>query len=102
MPTVPSIRVDTTAPVDDSGHPLQYNAAVLLDGAGKATDHYDKVHLVPGGEYLPFRSWIPDWLMLSIEESAQESAGFVPRMSAGAEVLPLELPDGLCVSWFST
>ena len=33
---------------------LPYNSAVLVDAQGKVTFSYDKVHLVPFGEYEPF------------------------------------------------
>lgn len=36
-----------------------YNAALLVSDAGKTTQLYKKVHLVPFGEYIPGRHFIP-------------------------------------------
>jgi apolipoprotein N-acyltransferase len=35
-----------------------FNSAVLLDPSGERTYTYDKIHLVPFGEYVPLRQWI--------------------------------------------
>jgi apolipoprotein N-acyltransferase len=35
---------------------LYYNSALLLSGEGELLDRYDKLHLVPFGEYIPFRN----------------------------------------------
>jgi apolipoprotein N-acyltransferase len=36
-----------------------YNSAVLLKPEGEIDDRYDKVHLVPMGEYVPFQEAVP-------------------------------------------
>ncbi|MGF7159032.1 apolipoprotein N-acyltransferase [Rhodoligotrophos appendicifer] len=35
-----------------------YNSLLVLNGSGAVTAHYDKAHLVPFGEYLPFETWL--------------------------------------------
>jgi apolipoprotein N-acyltransferase len=35
-----------------------YNSAVLLDASGRRTYAYNKIHLVPFGEYVPLREWL--------------------------------------------
>lgn len=36
-----------------------YNSSVLIGSDGEIKDYYDKVHLVPFGEYIPFASLFP-------------------------------------------
>ena len=42
------------APSEDAGGAI-YNSAVLFGKDGKVTGRYDKLHLVPFGEYVPFK-----------------------------------------------
>jgi apolipoprotein N-acyltransferase len=43
----------------DGDHPAYFNSAYLLNPAGEAVGRYDKAHLVPFGEYVPLRKWLP-------------------------------------------
>lgn len=47
-------RAERIAGSDDP--PLVFNSAYVIDDSGEIRAAYDKVHLVPFGEYLPFRS----------------------------------------------
>ena len=46
-------------PRDDSDSERIYNSAILISPPGEKVGEYDKVRLMPFGEYVPARGWIP-------------------------------------------
>ncbi len=70
-------------PGSDRTQPL--NSNVLLDPAGRLLAQYDKIHLVPFGEYIPWKRF------LGFAETLTAEAGdFVP----GTRFVVAELPGG--------
>ena len=70
-----SLRVDG-GPDNAEAKPLRWrNSLFLLDREGGLSEPFDKVHLVPFGEYLPFENVLNRFGVLAL---AQRGAGIVP------------------------
>jgi apolipoprotein N-acyltransferase len=65
-----------------------YNSLLLIDDQGRVRASYDKIHLVPFGEYLPFQSTL-EWL--GLEQLTRWRGGF----STGPTPRPLLSIPGL-------
>jgi apolipoprotein N-acyltransferase len=52
-----------------------YNSIYVIDHDGSVLSVYDKLHLVPFGEYLPFQEWMEK---LGLEQLTKVQGGFIP------------------------
>ena len=48
--------------VDDGYNYTPYNSFGVINKKGELVGWYDKTHLVPFGEYIPFRKYLPEWV----------------------------------------
>jgi apolipoprotein N-acyltransferase len=66
-------------PLGDDGLPIPdnpgYNSILALDTNGEVVASYDKSHLVPFGEYLPFQSF---WRLFGINQFVPGTNGWAP------------------------
>lgn len=69
------VIVNTIIPLDEQGNEIA-NSAVTLDPEGREISRYDKIHLVPFGEYVPW--WALPGLVHKI---TSEVGNFVPGAS---------------------
>ena len=67
------------------GKPGYFNSAYLISPAGEAAGRYDKSHLVPFGEYIPFKRFLPFLKKLT------EGVG---DFSAGPGAVPISFKGG--------
>jgi apolipoprotein N-acyltransferase len=52
-------NIEVARKIPDGNWRRAYNSAYLLDPTGQYVDRYDKTHLVPFGEFIPFRTTFP-------------------------------------------
>jgi len=84
-----AIRVEQT---DSTARPRAYNSIYVIGSDGSILDVYDKVHLVPFGEYLPFQRTLES---LGFQNLTKQAGGFTPgdrRHLISIPGAPLALP----------
>jgi apolipoprotein N-acyltransferase len=73
---------NTIVPVDATGNTIT-NSAFTLDPEGREVSRYDKIHLVPFGEYVPWWA-LPRW----VNKITSEVGSFVPGSSYAVAPTP--------------
>jgi apolipoprotein N-acyltransferase len=66
--------------------PRAYNSIYAIDHDGSVLSIYDKLHLVPFGEYLPYQDWMEK---LGFVQLTKVQGGFIP----GARRRTMEFPN---------
>lgn len=67
--------------------PGMTNSALFFDRLGKLVHKYDKIHRVPYGEYIPLRTFLPDFVIKLIDMNRD----LVP----GADFNPIKLSESV-------
>ena len=62
-----------------------YNSIYIIDHDGSVLSIYDKLHLVPFGEYLPFQEWLE---RLGLEQLTKIQGGFIPGILHNSLQIP--------------
>ena len=73
-----------------------YNSLHVIDASGAILDSYDKVHLVPFGEYLPWQATLEAWGLNQITELR---GGFTPGPRLRTLDVPGAPPVGVLVCY---
>jgi apolipoprotein N-acyltransferase len=74
------------------GERYAYNSAYLMDPTGAVQGSYDKIKLVPIGEYIPLidPAWITDWVpQIAHHHRGEGAVRFIVERPDGAGALPV-------------
>lgn len=62
----------------DGGY-TPFNSMFVINKQGEIIAHYDKTHLVPFGEYIPLKQYLPDWIRPVANTIADFGTGSGPQ-----------------------
>lgn len=65
---------------DETRRYVPRNSMLVLNPQGQTAAYYDKSHLVPFGEYIPLRSWLPQWIRPLANAIGTFASGHGPQL----------------------
>jgi len=74
-------------PPKSKAEPGILNSAILIGTDGKIKSKYSKIQRVPFGEYVPFRKYLPGWIVNNIDMNRD--------LTSGKSLIPLEILPGV-------
>lgn len=83
-------------PLPGRREPRVFNSAYVIDHQGAITATYDKVHLVPFGEYLPFQDRLEE---LGLEALTRQRGGFSAGDRRRTIAVPGAPPVGILICY---
>jgi len=87
-----SLALVTDAEANGVDEPQQVNTALLINPDGLRVDRYDKHILIPGGEMIPFRGYMPEAVRSWLDRMVRDLAGFLPDLAPGPGPRTLTMP----------
>ena len=79
--------IDYGPPTTPEAEYATYNSAFLLTIEGKLAGYFYKTHPVPFGEYVPFRKYLPQWVIDIIDMNRD--------LTPGTSFNPLQIAPGI-------
>ncbi len=71
--------IDFADTLPGGGPPGVTNSALFFSADGKLRHKYDKIHRVPFGEYIPFRSLLPEFVIRAVDMNRDLTPGVNPN-----------------------
>jgi len=88
-------NIGIQTPTQETAKSLEFNSAQLVSPTGAWDGRYDKIHLVPFGEYVPFRS------VFSFAAGLTEAVGDFTHGTSRAPLVAGEHPLGVFICYES-
>ena len=73
-----------------------YNSAFLFDSFGKISGRYDKIHLVPFGEFVPFKNLLEQWIPVLNQLGGFDSGNGLEPLNINPSSINIKIGINIC------